>query len=478
MTKPNILLIVIDTLRADHLGCYGYVRNTSPNIDALAQQGVVGESLFAPGIPTQPAFTTIFTGQHPITHQIVSHGGERNLSRESPWLPEQLQKAGYTTCAADNLALIKPWFLRGFEFYVDPSFRVATRINVDCETLNARAIPWLKAHAHEPFFLFVHYWEPHTPYLPPVRLRDLFYEGDPFDPNNTSLQPLGHQPLGDLWRSTWFKTLARDYLANQPTSQPANQPTTHLPNITDAAYIVAMYDSAIRYVDEAIGQLLNALEETGVADDTLIIITADHGESMTEHDIYFEHHGLYDCTVRVPLIARWTNGGLTGGRRVQTWLQESDLAPTLLNAVGAKVPAEMEGKNAMPIMTNDQCLMTNSSSPHWILDVGHWSLHEVIVSEECTWQAKWSIRKGSHKLIVARGPDLHHMPPRELYDVQNDPQELVNLHDERRDVADALEAELEEWIQQRLKKTGHATDPLIAQGITLGKRWREQGGKL
>jgi arylsulfatase A-like enzyme len=448
MSKPNILLIVIDTLRADHLGCYGYVRNTSPNIDALAQQGVLCESFFAPGIPTQPAFTTIFTGQHPITHQIVSHGGERHLSPEAPWLPEQLQKAGYTTCAADNLALIKPWFLRGFEFYVDPSFRVATRINVDCETLNARAIPWLKAHAHEPFFLFVHYWEPHTPYLPPVRLRDLFYEGDPFDPTNTSLQPLDHQPLGDLWRSTWLKTLARDLKSDQP--------------ITDAAYIVAMYDSAIRYVDEAIGQLLHALEETGVADDTLIIVTADHGESLTEHDIYFEHHGLYDCTVRVPFIARWTNGGLTGGRRVPTWLQASDLAPTLLNAAGAKVPAAMEGKNALP----------------HLLHVSRFTLHEVIISEECTWQAKWSIRRGSHKLIVARGPDLHHMPPRELYDVQNDPHELVNLYDERRDVADALEAELEAWIQQQLRKTGHTTDPLIAQGITLGKRWREQGGKL
>ncbi len=104
MTKPNLLLIVIDTLRADHLGCYGYARNTSPNIDTLAQQGVVGESLFAPGIPTQPAFTTIFTGQHPITHQIVSHGGEKQLSRDAPWLPERLQKAGYTTCAVDNLA--------------------------------------------------------------------------------------------------------------------------------------------------------------------------------------------------------------------------------------------------------------------------------------------------------------------------------------------------------------------------------------
>ena len=461
MTKPNILLIVIDTLRADHLGCYGYARNTSPNIDALAQQGVVGENLFAPGIPTQPAFTTIFTGQHPITHQIVSHGGERNLSRESPWLPEQLQKAGYTTCAADNLAHIKPWFLRGFEFYVDPSFRVATRINVDCETLNARAIPWLKAHAHEPFFLFVHYWEPHTPYVPPVRLRDLFYAGDPFGLTNTSLQPLDHQPLGDLWRSTWFKTLARDY-ANTRIREYAN---TRIPEITDVEYIVAMYDSAIRYVDEAIGQLLNALEETGVADDTLIIITADHGESMTEHDIYFEHHGLYDCTVRVPLIARWANGGLTGGRRVQTWLQASDLAPTILNAANAKIPAAMEGKNALPILRKTQ-------------DVRRKTLHDVIISEECTWQAKWSIRKSNHKLIVARGPDFHNMPPRELYDLENDPQELVNLHDENRDVADALEAELEEWIQQRLKKTGHATDPLIAQGITLGKRWREQGGKL
>jgi arylsulfatase A-like enzyme len=446
MTKPNILLIVIDTLRADHLGCYGYARNTSPNIDALAQQGILCENLFAPGIPTQPAFTTIFTGQHPITHQIVSHGGEKQLSREAPWFPEVLQKAGYTTCAADNLAHMKPWFLRGFEFYVDPSFRVATRINVDCETLNARAIPWLKAHAREPFFLFVHYWEPHTPYIPPVRLRDLFYQGDPFDPNNTSLQPLDHQPLGDLWRSTWFKTLARDLKSDKP--------------ITDADYIVAMYDSAIRYVDEAVGQLLNALEETGVADNTLIIVTADHGESLTEHDIYFEHHGLYDCTVRVPFIARWTNGGLAGGSRVQSWLQESDIAPTILNAAGASVPPTMEGQNLLP----------------HLLHVSRFTFHDVIVSEECTWQSKWSIRKGNYKLILAREPDFHNMPPRELYDLECDPHELVNLYETECDTAAALEAELAEWIRQRLEKAGRTEDPLFAQGITLGKRWREQSG--
>src|SRR5690349_10860080 len=122
-TKPNILLIAADTLRADHLGCYGYIHNTSPQLDALAAAGVLGERLFCPGIPTHPSFTTLYTGQHPITHGIVSHGGKAQLARDTAVLPELLLQEGYTTCAVDNLWRARSWFGRGYEFYLDPSVR-------------------------------------------------------------------------------------------------------------------------------------------------------------------------------------------------------------------------------------------------------------------------------------------------------------------------------------------------------------------
>lgn len=435
----NILCILIDTLRADHLGCYGYTKPTSPHIDRIASQGVLFERAFAPGIPTQPSHATLYTGRHPIVHNIVTHGGDADLSDELPVLPETLQRAGYTTCAVDNLYDMKRWFARGYEFYINPGQRHRMGLMVSCEEINRRAASWLKAHAQEPFFLFVHYWDPHTPYIPPSAYRDLFYEGhDPYDPTNCSLDALDRQPLGRCWRETWFPKLGGP--------------------VTDAEYVIAMYDGEIRYVDEAVGALMITLEEIGMTEDTLVVITSDHGESLLEHDILFEHHGLYDCTIRVPLILRWPAGGWVDGRRVHEMVQLVDIAPTLIDVVGEKPSRGIEGRSLRPLLEG------------WTDDPPH----KVVIAEECTWQAKWALRTDRHKFILSREPDLHGMPMRELYDLQMDPEETQNWIEQQPRLAAEMEAALEEWIQSMLVRHGLNDDPLRVQGITLGRRWREQ----
>src|SRR5690242_9206136 len=150
----NIVFIVIDTLRADRLGCYGYDKPTSPSIDHLSADGVRFDRAFATGIPTTPAHTTMFTGLHPLTHNIVCHGGQADLDRKIPVLPELLQRLGYTTAAVDNLYNIKPWLARGYEFYINPSSRRRLGLLVSCEEINARAAPWIRSHAGEKLFLF------------------------------------------------------------------------------------------------------------------------------------------------------------------------------------------------------------------------------------------------------------------------------------------------------------------------------------
>ena len=148
MEKPNILLISVDTLRADHLGCYGYQRPTSPAIDALAGEGVLCERLLCPAIPTAPSYATLYTGQHPITHGIVAHPCKNELDQEAPFLPWHFLRAGYTTCAVDSLMRNRLWFGRGYEFYIDPSLRhTMLYLALTCEDVNARAIPWLRACA-------------------------------------------------------------------------------------------------------------------------------------------------------------------------------------------------------------------------------------------------------------------------------------------------------------------------------------------
>ncbi len=432
--KPNILLITIDTLRADHLGCYGYEHPTSPNIDKLAKEGALLECIFCPGIPTHPSYTTLYTGQHPITHGIVAHGGRAQLDPDAPFLPETLLNEGYTTCAVDNLQRSRIWFGRGYEYYIDPSVRHALDLAVTCEEINARTIPWLRAHANERFFLFLHYWDPHYPLAAPSRYRDLFYQGNPTDPGNHSLDAWRQHPLGAIALETWLRTDSE--------------------RITDAKYIVALYDQEIRYLDEQIGNLLAMLDELKLAEHTIVMVVADHGESMTEHGIFFDHHGLYDCTIRVPLIVRWP-GRILENLRLPNMFQVSDIAPTLLEAVGLPIPDQMEGRSFLGLLTGEK------------QDGGY----ERVISAECSWQAKWSLRNDHYKFILAREPDFYGSPLRELYDLKADLREEHNIVEERPEIAREMEAELEGWIADRLKALGRHNDPLRKEGISMKWCW-------
>jgi arylsulfatase A-like enzyme len=435
----NILVIDVDTLRADHLGCYGYAKPTSPAIDKLASEGALFESCYAPGIPTTPAHATIYSGMHPVSHNIVSHGGAADLDRKIPVPPELLQNAGFTTCAVDNLFDIKPWLARGYEFYINPSHRHKMRLLVSCEEINARAIPWLRQHAGEPFFLFVHYWEPHTPYLPPVRYRQFYDGADPFDPANHELEPMKRTPFWGMWGDTWFRKLG---------------------NVTDPDYIVSLYDGEIRHVDDGIAELLQALEDTGVGDDTLVLLTGDHGEVMVKNGIYFDHHGLYEDNIRVPLIVKWP-GRIPAGRRVSQFVQHMDFAPSLLRWANAEVPSSVEGSDLRGLAEG------TDTTPLW----------DRVVCCENTWQSKWAVRTAQHKFILSRQPDHHGMPVRELYDLKADPDEATNLAGEQPAIVDELEAWLEGWIADGLRRCGRAEDPLRVQPITLGRRWDEWMGR-
>ena len=434
--KPNILLITIDSLRADHLGCYGYHRDTSPRMDALAEEGALVEQFICSGIPTHVSYTNLYTGQHPITHGIVAHAGKNTLSREAPFLSELFMEAGYLTCAVDNMMRGRMWFGRGYEFYIDSSISLPLVLNVTCEDISRRAIQWLRTYADEqPFFLFLHYWDPHSPYVPPQPYRHLYYQGDPNDPHIHDLEPWWNHPYssGAISRDTWART------AKGP--------------ITDPAYIEALYDQEIRYNDDGVATLLTALDDLGLADNTLVILVADHGESMDEHNIFYEHHGLYESTLRVPFMARWP-GRIPAGRRLPQTFTHMDIAPTVLEAADLPIPREMDGRSFLKQLTGE----------------AQGGGYNRIISLECSWQAKWGLRTDRYKFILAREPDLYGTPMRELYDLAADPHESHNLVDEQPEHAAQMEAELEAWIASRLDKLGKTVDPLVEHGVSLVAR--------
>ncbi len=430
--KVNVVLLTVDSLRADHLGCFGYKHPTSPFMDELAAQGVLAERFFCTVTPTHPSYTTMLTGQYPTTHNIISHAGEAELASDAPMLPEALVAEGYTTCSVDTLWRHRYWFGRGFEYVIDPATRRNLMLLVDAETLNHRAIPWIHEHKHEPFFLFMHYWDPHTPYYPPARYRGLFYEGNPIDPDNHSLDEWyeGHFN-GEMARETWLRT---------PQGP-----------VTDTKYVAALYDQEIRNVDDGLRAVVNTIDELGLAEQTLVVVIGDHGESLTEHGVFFEHQGLHDTVTHVPMIMRLP-GIVPAGLRLPQMLQHVDLAPTLLDAAGVSIPATMEGKSYWPLATGKTT-------------VGG---YDAIVTAESTWQTGWSIRTDDYKYIKSRDEDDEGNAARELYDLKADPDELHNLVDERPELAAELDRRLEDWIAERLRIAGRDEDPVRAQGISMG----------
>ncbi len=427
----NILLITIDSLRADLLSCYGFPYPTTPRMDKVASEGALCEKLFCSAIPTHPSYTTLYTGQHAITHGIVAHGGKTRLAVEAPFLPQFFLEAGYTTCAVDNLWRGRPWFGRGYEYYIDPSIRKTLLLSVTCEEMNRRAIPWLQSHAKEPFFMFLHYWDPHYPYTPPQKFRHLFYDGqNPTDPDNRSLERFWKQPIGSIAKDTWLRT---------PKG-----------TITDIEYVRALYTQEVCHIDEGIGALVQTLDQLDIAEQTLVVILADHGESLGEHHIYFDHYGLYDPILHVPLILRMP-GTLPAGRRIPAVLQMQDIAPTILEAAGLPIPPKMEGKSFWkPLLGEEERWHTDN-----------------VISLECTWQAKWSLRTDRYKLIVSRQPDSLGNPGIELYDLHEDPKEENNIAEVRYAVARDLHNTLETWIADRLKALDRGEDPVVVHGPSL-----------
>jgi arylsulfatase len=434
--KPNIILITADSLRANHLGCYGYPLPVSPSLDAMACQGVLFENMFAPGIPTQPSHTTIFTGLHPVTHGVVAHGGRAKLARQTPYLSEILFSEGYTTCAVDTLFRERIWFGRGYEYILDPSLHHLFYASVTQEELNDRAFQWIKTVPKGPFFMFIHYWDVHYPYVPPDRMRGLYYDGgNPVDPDNHALDEWWTHPVGAMARDTWLRT---------PKGV-----------ITDPNYVTALYDRELRYLDEGIQALLDTLDKTGMAEDTLVMLLADHGESMTDHRIFYDHYGLYDNVVNVPMIVRWPGGNLKKGTRIGPFRQLSDVMPTLLEAADAPCPEALDGSSFLKQMQGEE-------EP---------SGYDKVVGLESTWQAKYYLRNRRYKFILARQPDLLGNPDRELYDLETDPTEDHNLVEEQPKLAAELEKELESWLANQLETAGRTKDPVKEEGAVAVAIW-------
>ncbi|NOV04596.1 sulfatase family protein [Paenibacillus planticolens] len=430
----NIVFISLDTMRASRLGCYGYEKPTSPYMDRIASQGVLFERAYAADIPTEVAHTGIFTGKVGLRTGVVSHGSPlTQLPKKESWLPSLLQNHGFTTAAVDNLYQLKEWFARGYRYYINS---VQKSRSIDGKSVNELAFKWIREHKEDDFFLFLHYWDPHTPYQPPASYVPAFYDQsrDPYDPANRSMQAAYNHAAYPFFKHHHYDLLGP---------------------VTDAAYVNALYDAEVRYLDDRLRELDELLIAEGLYEDTLLILFGDHGESLTEHEIYWDHCGLYEASVQVPMIMRWP-GRIPEGRRVQGLVQQVDMLPTILEAADILTPANIDGRSLWSSIRGEAD-----------------GTHDAVYLSECAWQASRGIVTKDYKFIrtLDAGPFVR--PPRELYDLRVDPDETVNLAESHPAIADELEYQLDAWIEKMLGGRGDPMQTQIEAGLPFRNRIHE-----
>jgi len=389
-----------------------------------------------------PSFTTLMTGLHPLRTGVVAHIGRHRLADDVQMLPQLAQEHGYVTMGVDNLVVQGQgrgsWFARGYDHYSGYLYKPFSNQSAQ---LVDRALSLTEEHADRPFFMFLHLWDPHTPYGPLPPYDTLHYEPGAVLTTDKMAEVRALHP-------EYYDAFLGDMKLAHPD---------------DYGYVVAQYDGEISQVDAQIGRLVEGLKRCDAWENTELILLSDHGEAFGEGDFYFDHHGLYDAVIRVALMVR-----LPGERprRIGALVSTEDVAPTLIELVGLPEPEyPLTGVSLTPLISGGAS------------DV---SVRKHVVSVESTRQASLSLRVGppsNLKLILPIVEDLQGEPipdyygrPRNpdplLFDLASDPGETHNVASERPDDLARLLAELEAQRAEMQRGTG-LPDPVRSHGLTL-----------
>jgi len=407
----------IDSLLSTHMSSYGYHRQTTPHIDRFAEGGTLFENTFSPNVPTTPGYTCMLTGMDIFSTQCVALRHRGPIPKGVQMLPEILRREGYVSSSIGGMEGNVAW--RGFDNYIGFEAWGSKEEGVlrKAESMNRAAVPELErlAKGKKPWLMLLRHMDPHSPYLPPAPFDRMFYHGNECDPKNRSMKPVfDFAPFADYFRS-WMP-----------------------PGLTDKEYVIAQYDGAVAYMDSCIQVLFEQLEAMGILDDTIVVINSDHGETLYDHECWFDHHGIYDVTLKVPLIIRYPKK-VPAGLRVAGYNQHMDLVPTLMELAGIKPGIKFDGTSLMPLVKGD----TPSHASSFYIS-------------ECTWMRKHGWRTPEWKLIHALEPDFHFKPEIELYNLIEDPDENKNLAKQHPDIVKMLMAQMQAHIARRKKETGKA----------------------
>ena len=399
----NLIVILVDTLRADHLGHHGYERPTSPRLDALAEESLVYLHHTRHASRTGPTVATLFTGLHSRSHGVVnplSHfDAKGTLDPSQLTLAEILSERGYR-CAgftANTNVSEKFGFSQGFGYY--QLFRWK-----NAETITRAALAWLEdwgdeAEPRPPFCLYLHYVDPHSPYEAPARFLETFAS-----PDYRGRVTGNHRQLDRV-------------IAGRLDLDAA-----------DLDRLRALYDAEILYLDGQIGDLLDALAAMGLLDTSLIVFVSDHGEELLDHGSLLHGYTLYQEQLRIPLMIRHPE---LPARRISRLSRQIDVLPSVLELLGIPIPAALQGESLVPAMKGEEDL--DSANPRPVFAEASLRAIKTVALD--------SYARGDWKLIETRVPEAR----RQLFNLQEDPMEQRDRSVSDPEIAERMSAELKRF---------------------------------
>lgn len=433
----NVVLIVVDTLRADHLGSYGYARDTSPRIDRFARESFLFERNWSQAPCTYPSMNSLLTSRFPV-HVLGESYGDFGIKEGVPTLAEMLQARGYATHAisASPIVRVSPTrfnlvggFGRGFDEFDERC------LWKDASCVNGRATSVIRTHAvpdAKPFFLYLHYIDPHGPYRPPEHFDHRFarpYAGE----------------------REWVAKGDPNPIARMIYEE--GEPVTFTDE--DVEHLESLYDDEIAFSDSEIGALLNELELSGLTESTLVLFVSDHGESFMENRQMKHCYHLYEHNVRTPLVIRVP--GAAGGRRISSTTSNLDIVPTILDLVDEHLPERSPEARALEVGIQGESLRGLLRD-------------EAVPSERAS--VAFASNDSQRMVSDGRFKLIKDLASREamLFDLDTDPRETTNVMLQQRRVFRSLEERLDAWILTEegaggaLEKTEEAQRQLKALG--------------
>jgi arylsulfatase A-like enzyme len=423
--KPNVILLVIDALRSDHLGCYGYPRSTSPSIDAFAQESVIFTQCYSQSAHTKPSIASLFTSVYPSQHNIIS-GNQRDAEGNvfSPLLvpslktmAEYMKESGYNTLGLLEQGQLRSYmgFAQGFNYY--NSYMILATF------LNEEFLDWLPFNKHRKFFAYLHYQDVHAPYTPLPAYAEMFsLKKD----NLVPIRGSAWQKAKDDWREFLIDFKDKKVEVTQ----------------ADLDQLVNSYDAEIRALDDELGVFFQKLKDQGLYDNSIIIITADHGEAFLEHGKFDHGNGLYDEVLRIPLIIRFPKMEYKGV--VEPPVQMVDLLPTILDYLKIPQSDDISGHSLMTHLAEDN-------------GAGEYPVYS-------EWEEFVMIRKGDNKLIYDRK-----LERAELYNLKTDPLEQNDLSAQDLALVEDMKTELLNWSKEveakRIEQVGIKVDDKTVENL-------------